>query len=242
MRQKIFLLAGLVFIISTNYSFSQGSGIFSISGGPIFGWQIPQIDDLNSELKKIGFPEISTSGQFVVGGGGFIDVPVVKGLKIGGLGLGYSTDLTSESQNTIKAVSMEYSMGGISVEYIRRISKKFDYSFGSIIGIGSLGFSISKYPIEYQNWNLGNFGIDTVGNNNVLNKDYSKTLYIFQPQLGFGFQAANFLYLKLNAGYVFTLSGDWKIDEILEVSNVPSGIKADGFTFSLGINVGLFVN
>lgn len=242
MRKNIFLFAGLVFIISTNFSFSQGTGMFSISGGPIFGWQIPQIDDLNIELKKIGFPEISTSGQFVVGGGGYIDVPVVKGLKIGGLGLGYSTDLTSELNNTVNAVSLKYRMGGISVEYVRRVSKKFDYSLGSILGIGSLGFKISKYPKDYQNWNLGNFGTDSVGYSNVLNKDYSKTLYIFQPQLGFGYQATNFLYFKLNAGYVFSLSGDWKIDEILEVSSVPSGIKADGFTFSLGINVGLFVN
>ncbi|MBN1633838.1 MAG: hypothetical protein JW917_06710 [Ignavibacteria bacterium] len=242
MRKKIFLLAGLIFFVSTDFSLAQGSGMFSISGGPILGWHVPQINDLNDELIKIGFPEISSSGQFVVGGGGYIDVPVIKGLRIGGMGLGFSADNTIEALNIVKAVSLKYRMGGVSFEYVKRISKKFDYSIGSIFGIGSLGFSISKYPKEFQNWNLVNFGIDTVGNNNVVNKDYSKTLYIFQPQLGLGYQLTNFLYFKLNAGYVFTLSKNWKLDEILEVNNVPSGIKADGFSVSLGINVGLFVN
>lgn len=242
MNKKIIFIFVFVFVVMSNYSFSQGSGAFSISGGPIFGWNIPQINDLNSELKKIGYPQISTAGQFVVGGAGYMEIPVNFGLKIGGMGMGFSTDISSESQNTIQAVSLKYTMGGISVEYVKKISKKFDYTLGSIIGIGSFGFKIHKYPKDYQYWNISNFGIDTAGNNNVLTNDYSKTLYIFQPQIGIGYQLTNFLYLKLNAGYMLTFSDEWKINEILEVKNVPSGIKADGFSFLLGLNFGLFPN
>jgi hypothetical protein len=215
--------------------------MFSISGGPIFGWHFPQIEDLNSELKKIGYPEISTSGQFVTGGGGYIDVPFVKGLRVGGLGMGYSSEESAELNDFVNAVSIKYRMGGLSVEYLKRISNKFDYSIGSIIGLGSFSFNIHRYPREYQNWNIGNFGIDSSGTSNM-QQEYSKNLFIFQPQLGFGYQAAKFLYLKLNAGYMFTFSGEWKLNEILKVSNVPSGIKADGFSVNLGINFGLFVN
>ncbi len=241
MYKKLFPVFILFFLSTFNYSHAQGSSLFSVSGGPIFGWHLPQINDLNSELKKIGFPEISTSGQFITGAGGYIDVPFVKGLKIGGLGMGYSSEESAEYNNYVNAVSIKFRMGGISIEYLKRISDKFDYSIGSIIGLGSFRFNVHRYPKEYQNWSIGNFGIDTSGVNN-LKQEYSKNLYIFQPQLGIGFQATKFLYLKLNAGYMFTISDEWKLNEILKVGNVPSGIKADGFSVNFGINLGLFVN
>jgi len=241
MNKRIFLVTISLVLFFTVQSYSQNINIFSISGGPILGWHIPQIDELNSELKNVGYPELESSGYLLTGGGGYIDIPVIKGLRLGGLGMGFSTDKTYETDNVIKGISMQYSMGGISIEYVNSISRSFDYSLGGIIGIGSFGFKISKYPKDYQNWNLGNFGIDTTVNNNVLNKDFSKSLFIFQPQVSLGFQALKFLYLKLNAGYMLALAGDWKIDDIVIVKNVPSGIKADGFTFSLAVNVGLFV-
>jgi hypothetical protein len=50
------------------------------------------------------------------------------------------------------------------------------------------------------------------------------------------------LYLKLNAGYIFVLHDDWKLEDVLVVKNVPAGIKADGFNFNLGIYFGLFTD
>jgi hypothetical protein len=50
------------------------------------------------------------------------------------------------------------------------------------------------------------------------------------------------MYLKLNAGYMLTFTGDWKLNDVMIVSTVPSGIKADGFNFNLGINFGLFTD
>jgi len=104
-----------------------------------------------------------------------------------------------------------------------------------------MNLNISQFSNDLQNWNIGSIGSDTLKANNSNSYTYSKTLYTIQPQVGIGYQMTSFLYLKLNAGYVFTVSGNWKLDDVLEVSNIPSGIKADGFNVNLGVNVGLFV-
>ena len=243
--KKYFLVFVFLFYTSLS-SYSQDFANFSIAGGPIFGWHVPSVSDLNSEITKIGLPEFSKSGFFVVGGGGFIDVPLVKGLRIGGVGVGFSqlqnAGLESAGfQNVVKTAKFSYKMGGLSVEYVHKISPSFDYSLGGIIGIGSTNISISQFSKDLQNWNIGGINPDTLRTNRYNSFDYTKTLYTFQPQVGIGYYMTNFLYLKLNAGYVFTVSGNWKLNDVLEVTNVPSGIKADGFNVNLGVNVGLFV-
>jgi len=61
-----------------------------------------------------------------------------------------------------------------------------------------------------------------------------------QPQIGFGFFVTKFLYAKLNCGYLFSASNQWKTNDDIPVNNVPSGIKADGFNVNFGLNFGLF--
>lgn len=238
--KKIFLILAILLFTGLK-SYSQDFAKFSIAGGPIFGWHIPSVSDLNTEMQKIGLPKFSSNGFFAVGGGGFIDVPVVKGLRIGGLGLGFTQENSTEFPTIVKSAKLSYNMGGLSVEYVHKISSMFDYSLGGVIGLGSLKLSISQYSKNLQNWNIGNISPDSLSTNSSNSYNYSKTLFTLQPQVGMGYQMFSFLYLKLNAGYVFTVSGDWKLNDNLTVSNVPSGIKGDGFQVNLGVNVGLFV-
>lgn len=239
---KKYFIAVIIILLFGNISYSQDFNSFSVAGGPIFGWKVPQLNDLNNELAKLGIPELSKSGSFMVGGGGFIDVPKIKGLRIGGFGLGYSDEESVSLTNTIKAVNVSYSLGGLSVEYVRKFAANLDYSVGGSFGIGTYRIKFSQFSKDMGNWNPGIFSQDTLASNPGVSSEYSNTHFFFQPQVGIGWQALRFLYFKLNAGYEFTAGRTWKLNDAMQVESVPAGIKADGFNFSLGVNVGLFFN
>ena len=176
------------------------------------------------------------------GGRGFIDMPFVPGLRVGGLGLGFTHEKSVESPNNIiKTVKYSYGMGGVSFEYVGNISKKFDYTLGGTLGIGSLNLDIYQHSKDLQNWNISLIGGDTLSAGNSNSSKYSAKVYSIEPQVGIGYQMLDYLYLNLNAGYALTIQNNWKLDDALEVKNVPSGIKADGFNLKFSVNVGLFV-
>ena len=239
MLKKISLIIISVFLISVSAN-AQFFNQFSISGGPIIGWHIPNVTDLNLEMQKAGIPEFSKSGFLTLGGGGSIDIPVIKGLRVGAFGTGfteYKVQSTSTISGVIKSAKLSYSYGAISIEYVRKLSEKFEFTAGCNIGIGKLKLILNQFSTQVQNWNMGN---DTLMSKNY-SSSYSTRSYSVNPQVGIGFYPTNFMCLKLNAGYMFTIRENWKLNDVLVVSDVPTGIKADGFNFNLGINVGLFV-
>lgn len=237
MKKLIILL--FLFVIYTN-GYSQFFNKFSVAAGPVFGWNIPSMKDLNSELSKAGMTGFSEGGMFATGGGGFIDVPVVKGLRIGGYGYGFSDEVTTTGTDISKVAEFSYSAGFISVEYAKRMGKVFDWTLGGMVGIGSTNVKLMNYTNQLTEWNINNFS-DT-SNSGYSTLDLKTTSYTFVPQAGIGFQAAKFLYFKLNAGYLFTLNSKWKVEDLIEVNNFPSGIKADGFMVNLGMYLGLFID
>lgn len=237
--KKIFFIILVIFIYTNTQA--QLFNKFSIAAGPVFGWNIPSMTDINAELKKVGIQELSTSGVFAMGGGGFIDVPVIKGLRIGGYGYGYNSNKTTDFANNSKAAEFSYSGGFLSIEYTKKLGKKFEWSFGGMVGIGSTNLKLINYSTNFSNWNINNYLNDTnsSGHNSISLKT---TSYSFVPQAGLGWHATSFLYFKLNAGYLLTLNSKWKVDDLIEVKNFPTGIKADGFMVNLGIYLGLFVD
>jgi hypothetical protein len=239
--KNLFLIIISIFIFS-NISFSQLSGRFTFAGGPMIGYYSSSVTDLNSELVKAGFPEISKNGFFTIGGGGYIDVPMVKGLRIGGYGFGYSESQTSTNLSTAVvyqwSVKYSYSGGGITLEYAKFLGEKFDFTVGGALGTGSLKIDLYRHAPSYY-WNSGNSLWDSTNSSKQLN--YSSRTYTIEPRIGIGYQVNNFLNFKLNAGYSFAIQNTWKVDDVLEVQNVPSGIKAQGLNIGLCMNVGLFL-
>jgi hypothetical protein len=240
MKKLYFLVLGILFV--SNISLPQISGRFTIAGGPMVGYYASSVTDLNAELVKAGFPEISKNGFFTIGGGGYIDIPMVQGLRIGGYGFGYSESQTSISNTTAVnfqwSVKYSYSGGGITIEYAKFLGEKFDFTLGGALGMGSLKIDLYRHaPSNY--WNSGTSLWDTTNSSKQLK--YSSQTYTIEPRIGIGYQVNNFLNFKLNAGYAFAIQSTWKVDDVLEVQNVPSGIKAQGLNIGLCMNVGLFL-
>jgi len=214
---------------------------FSIAAGPVFGWNVPSMTDLNIELKKVGIPEFSTSGVFASGGSGFIDIPVVKGLRVGYTGYGYTDNKSVTLTGNSKLAEFSFSASALTIEYTQKLGKSIDWTIGGMIGVGSTNLKLVNYANSFKEWNIGNYLNDTnsSGHNSL---SFKNTSYTFVPQAGIGLHATKFLYFKLDAGYLLTINSKWKLDDLIEVSNFPTGIKADGFMVKLGVYVGLFID
>lgn len=238
---KKFILITVVFLFISSISSAQFFNKFSLFGGPMIGWQMPNVTDLNTEIKKLGIPEFSSGGYLTLGGGGFIDVPLVAGLRIGAFGTGFTEDriyTPTTTASAFKTAKFSLRYAAVSIEFNKKFSKHFDYTIGGNIGVGTTKLAVSQFNPNSGIWNISN---DTLLTSSFTNS-YTTTTYTFNPQLGIGYNVTKFMYLKLNAGYMFTIRGDWKLNDVLTVTNVPSGIKADGFNFNLGINFGLFTD
>ena len=237
--KKIFLVLFIVLIYSNLYS--QMFNKFSIAAGPVFGWNMPSMTDLNTELQKVGIPALSTNGVFASGGSVFIDLPVVKGLRIGYTGIGYSANSSASFASNSKMAEFSFSTNAITVEYSKKLGKKFDYTLGGMIGVGSVNLKFINYGNTFNQWNINHYLNDTnsSGHNSLT---FKNTSYSIVPQAGLGFHATKFLYFKLDAGYLLTINSKWRLDDLIEVNNFPSGIKADGFMVKFGVFIGLFID
>ncbi|MEO6695702.1 MAG: hypothetical protein ABIY50_01350 [Ignavibacteria bacterium] len=241
MKLGLIVLIVISSICQYNTSYSQLFPRFSIAGGPTIGWQFNNTDDLNVEMRKIGVPEFPKDGFLILGGGGFIELPI-KGLtwlRLGGSGTGFTSKRQiTTADNITKTVYYSYGSGGVSFEYVQHFGKKVELTFGTILSTGKLNIDLYQNTAGFGNWNniFGEIG----GSTQNISRKLSVRFYSVQPQIGFGVFVTSFMYAKLNAGYLFSANNDWKVDNNIPVTNAPTGIKADGFNLNFGINVGLF--
>ena len=244
MNTKVFLKFLLIFIavlMTSSITKAQFFPRFSIAGGPTVGWHTNNTDDLNAALRQIGIPELE-KGFLTLGGGGFVDLPFkgVDKFRIGGFGNGFSTSSSAVVNGLKKTAEYSYGVGGMQIDYRISPSKSIDLTFGVQLASGSLEIELYQSDPSFGNWN--NIVNELSGNNSSQNiaRNFRTHFYSVQPQAGIGVFLTSLIYAKLNAGYEFGFNGDWKVDDDVTVSGMPSGIKADGFNVNFGLNFGLF--
>lgn len=242
MKHRVIALIFISFFILNKDSSAQFFPRFSIAGGPTVGWQFQNTDDLNAEMRKIGIPEFSKDGFLIIGGGGFLELPIkgLEWLRIGGSGTGFTEKNQVTEGNLTKTVYYSYGAGGFSLDYIKRFGKNFDMTLGAFFSTGKLTIEMYQNEPGYGNWNTIFSEIENGTSTQNLSRTLSVRFYSAQPQIGFGYFLTDYLYAKLNAGYLFSTNNQWEVDDNIPVSNAPSGIKADGFNINFGLNFGLF--
>lgn len=238
MKKLILLIVFTILLGSKTYS--QMFNDFAIFGGPVVGWHVPSVDALNRELSKLSIEEFSSSGYITFGGGGYVDLPVVKGLRVGVFATGFSSEKNSPilPDKTINSAVFGFSYTALSAEYTKRFLKKFEFSVGGTFGLGKTQLTIARMPSKLSSWS--GFA-DTTGLFIAENR-YTVKSFTVGPTLGVGFYPADYLLVRLTTGYIFTVQGDWKLNDVVTVNGIPSGIKGEGFTFGLSVNGGLFFN
>lgn len=239
MKYLITLFLAIVINIS---AFGQNAKYFDApfggGGGFIAGWHIPNVDPLNLKLKEVGIPELSTSGIFTTGGGGFIYIGFVKNLRLGGMGFGGS----ASSSITANGVSQEaiYSIGGgaLTVEYTLPFIKNIGVSIGASIGSGSMSVELYRSNDNFSWENI--FTEINNGTTSNISRKIINDYWLFTPTLNAEFPIYRFISLRLGVGYQLTFGSDWEADNGQTLNGVPTDLKSDGFFIQAGIFAGFF--
>lgn len=230
----------LVILLSTSEGYSQ-FGKFSLFGGPMVGWHIPQVDEINNQLRTSGLPEISRDGYFTIGGGGYMDVPKLDGFRIGGLGTSFSTESKIvTADNFTKRVNYKIGYGGVSMEYVKPLGETFEFTAGATLATGELIVDIYQYKNGTTSWTQNWNELTNTSSSQNISRSMSLRFYSATPKVGIGIFLRSYLYAKINAGYMLSANSGWTGENGEEITDAPKDIKADGLVFDFSLNFGLF--
>jgi len=206
--------------------------------GYVPAWYIPNLEPVNSELKTIGIPELSTSGFYSSGGAGFIYFGFIKFLRVGGMGFSGSASTSQVISGTNREVVYSLGGGGLTIEYTLPMVEDIGLSIGAILGSGSLGIQIYKNSGSFSwddVWQESNS--DSTGN---FNRSLKNSYWTFTPTLNLDWPINRFVLIRLGAGYQITFNDDWTADNGRELKNIPSGLNANSFFVQSGLFIGFF--
>ena len=251
MMKKLILIFCLLIISPAAFSQSQQffDSPFGGGGGFIPGWTFTNVSPLNSMLSQTGLPQISSSGLFTTGGGGFIYIGFVPGLRVGGMGYGGSTS----SKSTITPITVgifplktynvesDYSVGGggLTVEYTLPFIKSIGVSVGATIGGGSV--TVELYRNAQSNY-WGDIFNNTAlpGNADESHKTLKNNYWLISPTINIDIPFYRFLCFRIGGGYNLTLGEEWKLDNNQTIYNVPTDFNGRNFFIQSGIMIGFF--
>ncbi len=194
-------------------------------------------------MRRIGLPEFSKDGFLLLGGGGFIDLPLkgLQWLRVGGSGEGFSAKRQiTLTDNVVRTSYYKYRSGGITLDYVKIFGKRVEMTFGAHLSTGKLYVELYQTSPGFGNWTSILNEFIGAGLTENPSRNLSVRFYSARPQIGLGVFVTPYLYAKLNAGYQFSANSDWEVDNGVPVTNAPAGIKAEGFLINFGLNFGLF--
>lgn len=249
MMKKLILIFCLFLLTTVANSQSQQffDSPFGGGGGFVPGWTFTNVTSLNSILSQTGLPQVAKSGLFTTGGAGFIYIGFVPGLRIGGMGYGGSTSSKSTLFVPVgeSALSHLYNLetdfsiggGGLTIEYTFPFIKSFGVSAGLTIGGGSMTVEMYR-NLGALSWN----GLED--GNGQLGPDLHRTLknnfWLISPTINIDIPFYRFLCFRVGAGYNLTLGEEWKADNGLSITGVPSDFNGRNFFIQSGILIGFF--
>jgi hypothetical protein len=234
MMKKSFIIFSLFLISSVGLSQNQQffDSPFGGGGGFTPGWSFVNVNSLNNKLSLIIMPQVARNGIFTTGGGGFIYIGFVPGLRIGGMGYGGSTDKTSQLNGLNTETLYSIGGGGMTIEYTLPFLKSVGVSPGLLIGGGNITVELYQNGVN-NGWN----GIgSSLGLHNTLNNNY----WLIAPTINIEIPFYRFFCFRIGAGYNFTLGEKWTFNNDQSLSGVPSDFNGRNFFVQTGIFVGFF--
>jgi hypothetical protein len=213
---------------------------FGGGGGFTPGWYFINLDPVNEKLKAV-MPELNSEGIFTTGGGGFIYIGAIRNLRIGGMGFGGAASESAVSPQDGFNREVIYSIwgGGITVEYTLPFIKKVGVSLGALIGGGGIEIEVFRNAgnLHWNNiWTEVN-NSSTTGN---LHRTLTNSFWIISPAINIDIPFYRFLSFRIGGGYQISLGDNWKIENEIDLSGVPSELNGKSFFINSGIFVGFF--
>lgn len=204
---------------------------FGLGGGYVGNFLFLNLEEVNNLCKSHDLEDIK-SPLYLSGAQGFTAIGLVPNLRIGFSGYsGFKKVEKQEAYNTTKGLKCEvtYTAFGIDYGFV---------PFKSIAILPGLNFGWSK--ITLNNYKISQFSWEDLKTNTFSSNTVEGSFWIVQANVNLEFAATPFLMLRLGVGYPFSFGPKWKLNDVVEVSNVPSNIKPNGFVLNFGIFAGLF--
>lgn len=212
----------------------------SIGFGFTPGWFIPDFTDLNREMKNMRLEDLPSSGFFATGITGFVTLPMIPNLRIGGMGLGGSVSRKLENGGVKNEVEYSVSMGGVSFEYILPFISEVGLSVGAVLGSGSTTIKIFRNRNDFSWDNIWQETSDTAANIGNVSREIKNSHFSITPVLNIDIPVYRFFAFRIGGGYQFAIGNKWKADNDRTISGVPSGLKGSTFFIQTGIFIGYF--
>ena len=218
---------------------------FSVGGGVIGGYFMPNLTDFNANIAQPFVGQNIAEHVMMIGGQGFVTVPWVKNLRVGGMGMSGASDcgcldttVNSGSQSVGRFLDYEVGYGALTIDYVLPLrTGHFHIVPGIALGYGAVNI-YARQAANRINFDLNEFN----GNSAYTTHTYTSHFFLYMPQLQFEFAPLGYLMLRLSAGYQGTSMGTWTVDRDVSLGNTAAlnNINGSGFVASLGLFFGLF--
>ena len=237
------LLFIIIIVLITKVDFAQNKAYFDspfgFGGGFLPSVFVPNMKPINEKISVFGTPKLS-SAFFATGGAGYAYIGYVPGLRIGGIGIGGSTGGSTLVDGFSREVIYSSGFGGLTVEYTIPDIKVFPVSIGLILGAGSTNISISRHRGDFD-WS----GIwNSASNTSALAESYTRNLYnnyyLVAPTINIDIAVHRLVALRVGAGYSLPVGSSWKMDDNIELKDVPAEANGGGLFITTGIFLGFF--
>lgn len=216
---------------------------FAVGGGALVGMFLPNLDAFNTGIAR---PFVGTdvkTNLLMLGGQGFIAIPWIKNVRVGGLGYGGTTqeccvDTTINGQKLERSLEYSVGYGGISLDYVLPLHmKRFNIVPGIILGLGT----VNVHAEQTANRDFTIVG-DFDGSKPWVAHDYHASFFLYNPQLQFEYNPLGYMMLRAYVGYQGTSMGSWKVDRDASIQDQGAlkDVNGSGLTFGLGVFFGLF--
>jgi len=215
--KNIFVLAiCAAFLFGAGSTFAR-AGFSGGGGGPVIGYQTPDLGVLNSQLTAMGVPEFD-NGLFLYGGKGYGYIN--RKFRIGGLGYGGSAVSSAlvhgfgGAPDLAKEVAFDMGYGGVTLEYVYDAPFGIQVFAGGLIGWGGVSLRISQHQ-NALSWDgiWEDYHIGYAGDSYDLNITMDNSLFILNPWVGGFVKILPWMGFSGQVGYFYTKasSDNWGV-------------------------------
>ncbi len=215
--KNIFVLALCAVLALGASSVFARAGFSGGGGGPVIGYDTPDLGELNSQLTAMGVPKFD-DGLFLYGGKGYGYIN--RNFRIGGMGAGGSTASSAlvpgfgGAPDLAKEVTFDMGYGGVTLEYVYDAPWGIQLFAGGLIGWGGVSLRISQYD-NALSWNgiWDDYHIGTTNDSNDQTITLDNSLFILNPWVGGFVKILPWMGFSGQVGYFYSKasSENWQV-------------------------------
>ncbi len=217
-------------------NYQRKGGLVGGGGGVIPTWFLLNTNEINISLANAKMPQLSTSGFFLMGGGGYAYPGLIKNFRIGGVGAGGDMEESNTENGMYKSTKLSVSYGGVTLEYVIPIGD-LHIALGGVIGWGSMTLTLFQTPNNSKSWDdIIGFNPAVIGTRHELTNNY----FNYQPTLVVEYVLHPLITARIAGGYSGIAGKTWKMNDKFALTNVPD-LKTGGGFIQIGLFLGAFL-